>query len=108
VAREQDRPDVSRRRAQWRKYQGRIAPARLVFIDETWAKTNMTRTRGWAQRGKRLVDKVPICGDHDDWNFGARRFRRSNSSPSTPGMLMSEKINMSVAPVDSVVICRAA
>jgi transposase len=31
----------------------------LVFIDETWAKTNMTRTRGWARRGSRLVAAVP-------------------------------------------------
>jgi hypothetical protein len=31
VAREQDRPDVSRR-LQWRKYQGRIDPGRLIFI----------------------------------------------------------------------------
>jgi len=37
---------VSRRRAQWHTYQGRIDPTRLVFIDETWAKTNMTRTHG--------------------------------------------------------------
>jgi transposase len=63
VAREQDRPDVSRRRTQWRKYQDRIDPRRLVFIDETWAKTNMTRTHGWARRGDRLVDKVP----HGHW-----------------------------------------
>jgi transposase len=64
VAREQDRPDVSRRRAQWRNYQGRIDPGRLIFIDETWAKTNMTRTHGWAARGERLVDKTP----HGHWN----------------------------------------
>jgi hypothetical protein len=38
IAREQDRPAIARRRAQWRKYQGRIDPRRLVFIDETWAK----------------------------------------------------------------------
>jgi transposase len=63
VAREQDRPDVSRRRAQWRNYQGLIDPARLIFIDETWAKTNMTRTHGWAPRGARLVDRVP----HGHW-----------------------------------------
>jgi hypothetical protein len=31
---EQDRPDVARRRARWKKYQTRIDPARLVFIDE--------------------------------------------------------------------------
>src|SRR3954466_3685260 len=62
-ATEQDRPDVARRRAQWRKYQGRLDPSRLVFIDETWAKTNMTRTHGRAPRGERLVAKVP----HGRW-----------------------------------------
>ena len=30
-----------------------------MFIDETWAKTNMTRLRGWAPRGRRLLAKVP-------------------------------------------------
>jgi transposase len=30
-----------------------------VFIDETWAKTNMTRTHGWCRRGERLRAKVP-------------------------------------------------
>jgi len=64
VARERDRADISRRRTQWRSHQGRIDPARLVFIDETWAKTNMTRTHGWAPRGERLVAKIP----HGHWN----------------------------------------
>lgn len=50
---------MARRREQWKKYQKRIDPRRLVFIDETWAKTNMTRTHGRAARGKRLVAKVP-------------------------------------------------
>jgi transposase len=54
---------VARRRAQWKKYQGRLDPARLVFIDETWAKTNMTRTHGRARRGERLVAKAP----HGRW-----------------------------------------
>ena len=62
-ASEQDRPDVARRRAQWKKYQGRLDPTRLVFIDETWAKTNMTRTHGRCERGRRLVAKVP----HGRW-----------------------------------------
>jgi hypothetical protein len=35
---------------------------RLVFIDGTWAKTNMTRTHGRARRGGRLVAKVPHGG----------------------------------------------
>jgi len=30
-----------------------------VFIDETWAKTNMTRRHGRCSRGTRLVAKVP-------------------------------------------------
>ena len=58
-ASEQDRPDVARRRTRWLKYQGRLDPKRLVFIDETWAKTNMTRRHGRCARGARLVAKVP-------------------------------------------------
>jgi transposase len=34
-----------------------------VFIDETWAKTNMTRTHGWHRRGLPLRAKVP----HGHW-----------------------------------------
>lgn len=30
-----------------------------MFVDETWAKTNMTRRYGRAARGRRLVAKVP-------------------------------------------------
>jgi transposase len=56
---EQDRPDVARHRARWKKYQGRLDPRRLVFIDETWAKTNMAPLRGWAKRGERLNARVP-------------------------------------------------
>ena len=48
-----------RRQAQWKKYQSRLDPTRLVFIDETWAKTNMTRTHGRSRRGARLVVHAP-------------------------------------------------
>jgi transposase len=54
---------VRRHRARWRTYQGLIDPKRLVFIDETWAKTNMTRLYGWSPKGQRLIDKVP----HGHW-----------------------------------------
>lgn len=40
-----------------------LDPRRLVFIDETWAKTNMTRLRGRSKRGARLAEKVP----HGHW-----------------------------------------
>lgn len=60
VASEQSRPDVARRRDQWLKYQSRIDPARLVFIDETWVKTNMAPLRGWAPCGARLKASAPF------------------------------------------------
>jgi transposase len=31
-----------------------------VFIDETWAKTNMAPLRGWCERGSRLKAKAPF------------------------------------------------
>ena len=43
--------------------QSGLDPDRLVFLDETWAKTNMTRTRGRSLRGTRLTAKVP----HGHW-----------------------------------------
>jgi transposase len=58
-ASEQDRADVARRRRQWRQHQNKVAAGRLIFIDETWAKTNMTRLRGRCAKGQRLVAKVP-------------------------------------------------
>ena len=42
---------MARKRARWQRHQAKIDPARLVFIDETWVKTNMTRTHGRARRG---------------------------------------------------------
>jgi transposase len=75
-ASEQDRPDVARRRARWKQHQAKIDPWRLVFIDETWIKTNMTPIRGWAPRGKRLIGKAP----HGHWRtltfVGALRIDR--------------------------------
>ncbi|MEM8739322.1 MAG: IS630 family transposase [Planctomycetota bacterium] len=38
-------------------------PAKPVFMNETWAKTNMTRLRGRSPSGRRLVEKVP----HGHW-----------------------------------------
>ncbi len=38
-------------------------PARLVFIDETWAKTNMAPSHGRCRKGRRLRAKIP----HGRW-----------------------------------------
>ncbi len=62
-ATEQDRPDIAAARAAWRAEQPKLKPARLVFIDETWIKTNMTRLRGRAPKGERLVAATP----HGHW-----------------------------------------
>ncbi len=43
--------------------QAGLDPRKLVFIDETWAKTNMTRLRGRSPVGERLVASVP----HGHW-----------------------------------------
>jgi transposase len=62
-ASEQDRPGIARRRTRWKTHQSRLDPRRLVFIDETWAKTNMTRRYGRCWRAARLIAKVP----HGRW-----------------------------------------
>jgi len=56
---EQDRSDIARKRCRWKAYQHRVDPRRLVFLDETWVKTNMAPLRGWGPRGKRLAASVP-------------------------------------------------
>ncbi len=42
-ATEQDRPDVLKQRKEWFDGQLDLNSERLVFIDETWASTNMAR-----------------------------------------------------------------
>jgi transposase len=50
---------VKARRDAWRAEQPALDVGRLVFIDETWASTNMARRYGRAPIGERLVDAVP-------------------------------------------------
>jgi transposase len=58
-AAEQDRPDVAQQRADWRDSQHQVDPERLVFVDETGVKTDLSRRRGWAECGARLVEAIP-------------------------------------------------
>jgi transposase len=62
-AAEQDRPDVAEKRRAFIRRQPALDPGQLVFIDETWAATNMTRRHGRAARGLRLLAAVP----HGHW-----------------------------------------
>ena len=43
-----------KRREAWFESQLDLDPERLVFIDETWASTNMARRYGRAPKGERL------------------------------------------------------
>jgi transposase len=63
-AAEQARADVAQARRAWRELQPRLNPRKLVFLDETWAKTNMTRLYGRSPRGRRLVAAAPF----GQWN----------------------------------------
>jgi transposase len=63
LADEQNRPDVAEARARWKANQHRLDAKRLVFIDETWAKTNMHRSHGRCSRGERLIGRAP----HGHW-----------------------------------------
>jgi hypothetical protein len=47
-AAEQDRADIAEARKEWRSSQPDLNPERLVFLDETGAKTNMVRLYGRA------------------------------------------------------------
>jgi transposase len=62
-AAEQNRPDVAKARTEWRESQPSLNPGQLIFIDETWTKTNMVRLFGRSKRGTRLIDTSP----HGHW-----------------------------------------
>jgi transposase len=40
--------------------QASLDPRKLVFIDETWASTNMTPRYGRCEKGKRLIARAPF------------------------------------------------
>jgi len=70
---EQGRADVARHRKRWKSWQDRLDPHRLVFIDETWIRTNMAPLRGWGEKGKRLRGFAPQGRWHTLTFLGALR-----------------------------------
>jgi transposase len=62
-AAERDRPDVAADRAEWDVFAAGIDPRRLVFLDETFGTTAMTRLYGWGPTDERVTDAVP----HGHW-----------------------------------------
>jgi hypothetical protein len=57
-AAEQYRPDIAARRATWKAAMIGLDADHLVFIDETWAKTNMAGTRDRNRHGTPPIAKV--------------------------------------------------
>ena len=60
---EQHRNNVAEQRNEWQQSQEVLDVKKLVFLDETWAKTNITPLYDWVERGKRLISFVP----HGHW-----------------------------------------
>jgi transposase len=62
-----------------------LDPARLIFIDESSAKTNLTRLRGRSERGQRVHGLAP----HGHWNsttvIGAMRMDGSTACMAIEG-----------------------
>ena len=54
-----EREDIAQARNEWVEFQGSIDPHRLVFLDESGLKTNMTRLYGRAYKGLRCHDAAP-------------------------------------------------
>ena len=80
-ASEQERADVQEARRAWRQALPTMEVEKLVFIDETWTSTNLTRRYGRAAKGRRCIDAAP----HGHWQtttfVGALRCRRLTAAP---------------------------
>jgi transposase len=104
-AAEQDRPDIAASRAAWRASQPTLSVEHLVFIDETWATTNMARRYGRCPRGERLVAAVP----HGHWKtstfVGALRLSGLTAPLVIDGAMNGETFRAYVEQVLAPTLC---
>ena len=63
-ASEQRRADVAQQRRLWKEKISGVDPSRLVFLDETGAKTNLTRLWARSRKGQRAIGYAP----HGHWH----------------------------------------
>ncbi len=81
---------MQRARKTWRQALPTLEVEKLVFIDETWTSTGMTRRYGRAPRGQRCCDSAP----HGHWEtttfVGALRRRRLTAPLVTDGPMDGE------------------
>jgi hypothetical protein len=97
---EQDRPDIVKRREVWFEGQLDLDPQRLVFIDETWASTNMARQYGRAPRGQRRRKRAARSLDNDDF----RRRAPTDGNDSAHGSRRTDQRPRVQAYVDQVLV----
>jgi len=76
VAAEQKREDIANERRRWKQAIADVHPSRLVFLDESGAKTNMTRQYGRAPRGQRVIEYAPAGHWCTTTMLGALRWDR--------------------------------
>jgi transposase len=81
---------VQQARREWIEALPTMNVEKLVFIDETWTSTNMTRRYGRAHKGKRCIASAP----HGHWKtttfVGALRRRRLTAPMVTDGPMDGE------------------
>lgn len=70
---------MAEKRARWAEDQEGFNVDRLVFIDESGAKTNMTRLRGRAQGGQRVLDSIPCAHWNSTTMLGSLRWDGSTT-----------------------------
>jgi transposase len=80
---ELNRPDIQRARNHWAQATARVAHRRFLFIDESGAKTNMTRLYGRAPRGTRVYDHVP----NGRWETTTMIAAMGRNGPQAPWVL---------------------
>ena len=84
---------MAEKRRVWKRYrQPSLARhlERLVFLDETWLKTNMVKTTGWAPVGQRLVDHAPFGHWNTQTFIAALRHDRLDAPWVMPGAINGE------------------
>jgi hypothetical protein len=101
-ASEQEREDIVQARNEWREFQKQVDSKRLVFLDETGAKTNMTRLYGRSLNGERCYDSASSGHWESVTILSSLRLNGSTESivfdGAVDGKMFDEYINVFLAP----------
>src|SRR5213593_1421312 len=92
---------MARARRLWRKRQAGLDPARLIFLDESGAKTNLTRLCGRALKGGRVHARTPQGHWHTTTMISSIRLDGSTACMALEGTTDTESFR---AYVDAVLL----